>query len=396
MVHVGEVGYLLGRCGGAQHLHGLAVEVDAVNIHVPIGEGVHQRVVHDIVAVQVGSLYRGAVTDAHHVSCRIDEQRIVFLDLVKAYGRVVRYAVENPVGGAENVVSRVCHVIVTIMVNHHTALRPAAVHGYGGDGTAAPHLGGGDHVVDLHSPVSGCVKVPASVVVHKHGAVDGHAHIPRHDLKALGGGGTAEDVVSVARGGGVHVKVTVIVVDLGGVGSLGELFVGTEPLTFPVDQIRGGPAFHAHASVLGADVQVVHAVVAHNEGIAEAVARPCGLTLTGEEGVRIGRDLVHGDSFQICVGGEGEGRRLGGGFSGRRTSLRARRGGGGGGAGGQTAPQEKESRQQGGGSFHRCVCLSVGVLYRYCSTKPTKKQGCFGETVDKIHEMCYNDDSKYS
>ena len=315
VVHVGKVGHLTGVGGGAEDLHAVAVEPDAVNVHVAIGKGIDQGVVDDVVAVQIGALHRGAVTDAKDRLLGADEEGIVVHGPVKAHGTLVRDSVENAVGGAEHVVARVGHVVVAVVVDHHTALGPAAVDRNRGKGAAVSHLGGLGHIVDVHGTASRAVEVPLAVVVHKHRAVNGHAHVGGHHLKALGGRGTAEHVVAVARGGGVHVKVAVVVVDLGGVSAAGELVACTEALVGPVHQIGRGPALDAHAAVLGAAVEIVDSVVAHDKGVAEAVAGPRLLGLGGQNGVLVGGNAFHGGCLAFVLGKLRRdllGRRVGG------------------------------------------------------------------------------------
>ena len=294
MVHVGKLGYGLGIGGGTQNLHALAVEPNAVDVHVAIGHHIHQRMVDNIVAVQVRPLDRGAVTDAEDRVGGADEQRILRLRFGKVQGRAIRNAVENTVGGAEDVVTRIGDIVVTVMVYRHGALCPSAVDGDRAKSAAASHGGGGFHVVHLNIPAACRVEIPFPVVVHEYRSVNGHSHIIRNGCEALGGGAAAQNVVTVARGGGVHIEIAVVVVYLRSIGAAGHGMIGAKALERPVDQIGRGPALDAHASVLGAAIQVVDTVMPHDEGIAKAVAGPRVFGLSRENGILEAGNTLHG------------------------------------------------------------------------------------------------------
>ena len=74
MVDIRHGGDLLRGDRRPHDRHPPAVEDDAVDIHAPVGGLVDQRVVNDVVAVQIRPLDRGAVADAQHLLGGVDEQ----------------------------------------------------------------------------------------------------------------------------------------------------------------------------------------------------------------------------------------------------------------------------------------------------------------------------------
>ena len=266
--------------------HHRPVEGEPVDAEASVGaaRGI-EIVISEIIGIHIGAEDGGRVTDALEFALRLQRDRVVLpadKGILVILRKLRRRGISDSVAVGGDMVARVGEIVHAIPLHEIGSLRPAA------DGCAVQSGRrsriDGEHILHARHTdalVARIAEVHLLIVVDEHRAVDAHPKIVRHAREGPLGTGGSEDIVPLAAGRRVHIKGAVVVVHLGRVRRKRHAVLGDVPLFeprarngHPVHEIRRLVGAHAHFGVERGDIEIIDAVVAHDERVADPVALP--------------------------------------------------------------------------------------------------------------------------